>query len=519
MTIKCFFGDYTSHANEKKMLEQFLSQLQPVWGNSSDWIYVIYNTMWNGQEIDLVCITQNSIIVADFKNYSGALTGQENGEWIILTPSNENLAVKGGGQINPFVQIRKNKYAVMDWLKNNDLLVNDNIGHTSGMIVFTEISQLSMTLSHSVNQWFHVTDLPHVAEKIQTVHSTEINLAETEVETIVQLLNLQPYVWTPSTPVVAKYSPFQNKQLSAPTRGSIDYSALAQKIAASSTKEPPQAGISQLRSIYIPLVVTTILCAIAAYAFLIFFLNNGESKKQVVNHLVPESVQKISDKVGFNKVFDSKGIKTFNTDITDEFIKDTQRITNRKDDEDLWNIFQLQNHDNQTIYGFKIGKSTLKEIKPHLRKLDKVKEPNNDYRANHIFQVNTSSNIPEIKNFNDKFPTFKISDLESISLNFDKSDKLNAVIFSISSRTNGKLLNYTRRYIALGYTVLEGKLNSRLGDEYAILKRGENEYIVIRDKHMDDLHIMHTNKENFEEYGQRFLKTKGSNLYDLERKI
>lgn len=205
MSINCFFGDYTSHANEQRMLDQLLSQLHAYWGQQHSWIYLIYNAMWNGQEIDLVCITEHAIIVIDLKNYSGALTGQENGEWLmdiqstdsainqmpvsavqhadthitaIQNPATSSIVVKGGGQINPFVQIRKNRYAVMDWLNQNKRLSQENIGHMAGLIVFSEIRALQLQLSYSVKQWFHVTDLAHISHSLANIRSDEIHITE-----------------------------------------------------------------------------------------------------------------------------------------------------------------------------------------------------------------------------------------------------------------------------------------------------------------------------------------------------
>lgn len=67
--------------------------------NSTDWIIAVANAMWNGAEIDLVCILPSAIIVADFKSYGGKLTGTENGPW-----QADGVIVKGGRKANPFYQ-------------------------------------------------------------------------------------------------------------------------------------------------------------------------------------------------------------------------------------------------------------------------------------------------------------------------------------------------------------------------------------------------------------------------------
>ncbi|WP_162368834.1 nuclease-related domain-containing protein [Acinetobacter cumulans] len=118
------------------MLDSFLNQLQLDWATENKWIYIIYNAIWDGQEIDMVCFTEHAIVVADFKNYTGKLGGKENGPWTMLTPSDEMIEVKGGNQLNPFVQIRKNKYVVMEWLNAQQFFSQDNLGFISGAIFF-----------------------------------------------------------------------------------------------------------------------------------------------------------------------------------------------------------------------------------------------------------------------------------------------------------------------------------------------------------------------------------------------
>lgn len=109
MTIHAYYGDVSHLKNEQKMFEDLLTQLKLHQGNSEDWIYLFYNTMWSGQEIDVIAFTKEAIVVIDLKNYSSNLVGSENGEWQI----NGELEVQGGSQINPFVQIRKNRFAFL----------------------------------------------------------------------------------------------------------------------------------------------------------------------------------------------------------------------------------------------------------------------------------------------------------------------------------------------------------------------------------------------------------------------
>ena len=98
------YGEKASRTHENQMLQVFLERLEDRWADSTDWIVAVANAMWNGAEIDLVCILPSAIIVADFKSYGGTLTGTENGPW-----QADGVIVKGGRKANPYQQLRDNK--------------------------------------------------------------------------------------------------------------------------------------------------------------------------------------------------------------------------------------------------------------------------------------------------------------------------------------------------------------------------------------------------------------------------
>ena len=191
MTIHAYYGDVSHLKNEQKMFEDLLTQLKLHWGNSEDWIYLFYNTMWSGQEIDVIAFTKEAIVVIDLKNYSGNLVGSENGEWQI----NGELEVQGGSQINPFVQIRKNRFAVLEWFKSAELFTDQNLGFISGCIILNELSSTQMDLSHSVRKWFYVTDIANSVDTLSRLHTKGISLASDDIVYLVNKLKLKEYSW------------------------------------------------------------------------------------------------------------------------------------------------------------------------------------------------------------------------------------------------------------------------------------------------------------------------------------
>jgi hypothetical protein len=179
------------------MLQVFLEHLEPRWAASEDWIYVVANAMWEGAEVDLVCILPSAILVADFKSYQGRITGTENGRW-----QADGVVVKGGSKANPFAQIRDNKFSVINWHKRKDLLLGRNLGHVSGCVIFSGPIVAEVDVSSNVKSWFHVTDFQHCIGLIESLASPSLILEESEAAEIIRLLGVGEHRWQRSRPDV-----------------------------------------------------------------------------------------------------------------------------------------------------------------------------------------------------------------------------------------------------------------------------------------------------------------------------
>lgn len=195
MTIHAFAGERGSRTHENQMLHAFLERLESRWADSTDWIYVIANAMWEGAEVDLVCVLPCAILVADFKNYKGRLTGSENGAWRA-----DGVPVKGGSKENPFVQIRDNKFSVMDWINRKGFLTGRNIGHISGCVVFNGPIRSEVDVADKAKSWFRVTDFDHCVDFIDSLASPSLTLKEDEAAEIVRALGVAELRWRRSRP-------------------------------------------------------------------------------------------------------------------------------------------------------------------------------------------------------------------------------------------------------------------------------------------------------------------------------
>ena len=196
MTI-LVYGEKASRTQENQMLQTFLERLEPRWGTSADWIVVIANSLWNGAEIDLVCILPSAILVADFKNHRGRLTGTENGPW-----QANGVLVKGGRKDNPYQQLRDNKFSTLNWLESKSLLTGRNLGHISAGVVFGGSVEDHLELPAKVRSWFYPTDLDNCAALLARLASPELQIDRKEALEIIHRLGVQPIEWFSSHPQV-----------------------------------------------------------------------------------------------------------------------------------------------------------------------------------------------------------------------------------------------------------------------------------------------------------------------------
>jgi hypothetical protein len=187
--INVFTGEKPLHTHENLALEEFLECIGPEWEGSTDTITVIANATWKSAEIDLVCLLPRAIIVADFKDYGGNIKISENGPW-----QSDSGPVKGGsGARNPFTQVRRNKFAVLNWLKDRKLLKNCNLGHIAGAVIFARPVSISGDLGEQVGSWFYTIDTASCSKLLQALTSDSISITPQQMLEIAEGLGVTAY--------------------------------------------------------------------------------------------------------------------------------------------------------------------------------------------------------------------------------------------------------------------------------------------------------------------------------------
>lgn len=182
------YGQKADRTHENKMLRAFIQVLKADWAGSGQDITLIANSMWDGNEVDLVCLLPTAVLIVDFKHYSGHLVGGENGPWRV-----NGDEVKGGSKTNPYQQIRDYKFAIIGWLEKQGLLVGQNIGHINGAVVFTGPITGGVDVSIKASYWFHATDLAGSPATLADLASTVLRVTPRDIEAIKQALVVQAF--------------------------------------------------------------------------------------------------------------------------------------------------------------------------------------------------------------------------------------------------------------------------------------------------------------------------------------
>ncbi len=194
MPVKILLSRNFDHTHERQLFDEFCNKLYSNFHQSPDLYLCIGNLHVEGRELDAVLIKQDAISVIEFKNYGGALTFHENGDWpiTVIQDGNANtISVRGGANENPYQQVRRNKFALLNTLNLFGNFQNTNLGHISGIVLFSKNIEFDpYSISDRIASWFHITDLAHSIQKINQITSTGINFTNQEIRGFQQLFNL-----------------------------------------------------------------------------------------------------------------------------------------------------------------------------------------------------------------------------------------------------------------------------------------------------------------------------------------
>ncbi len=172
------------------MFDELVEVLSSELGDSPNPHYLLGNMCFGGRELDAIFLKNNAVSVIELKNYGGRVHFSENGDWTA-----DEVVVRGGNQENPFRQVRANKFALLDYLRERQKQFTEGTippewGHISGTVVFGRSISFDETLPTQISPWFHICDLKSVAGKLSALCSRQLVLENEELTRLIEVLEL-----------------------------------------------------------------------------------------------------------------------------------------------------------------------------------------------------------------------------------------------------------------------------------------------------------------------------------------
>jgi len=208
VTVELWMGSEFEHAHEMRALRVVLAQMVEHFGASSDLYLVLVNFYCDGADIDLTIIKRDAVIVQDLKECDDPVVGGPNGDWRI-----RGGGVLNEGRPNPYQQLRKYRYALMNYLNlhRHDFLPRQkahqvSFEHVSALVVFSPImsAETRIEIPARDRKWFGVVGLDNLWAEINDRRSPQIRLSQGDARKLAaQVLRLtrydvEEYLGTPS---------------------------------------------------------------------------------------------------------------------------------------------------------------------------------------------------------------------------------------------------------------------------------------------------------------------------------
>jgi hypothetical protein len=266
VAVELWMGREFEHAHEMRALRAVLAQMVERFDEARDLYLLLANFYCDGADVDLAVIKKNAVIVIDLKECDAPVTGGPNGDWRV-----QDGGVLNEGRPNPYQQVRKYRYTLMNYLNLHryDFLDKQKAGqvsfeHVSALVVFspTMSAESQVEIPTRDRKWFGAAGLDQLWAEIKDQRSPQIQLSQGDARKLTaQVLGLtrhdvQDYLGvtlerellTPVPPPAPVPQPAPPKLEAGP---GPDYGRLSQPVALDIVKAlrrgtVPQAGLEFL---------------------------------------------------------------------------------------------------------------------------------------------------------------------------------------------------------------------------------------------------------------------------------
>jgi hypothetical protein len=190
MAASFYRGAEFEHVQENEAFHRLCSAVAEYMDDGED-VRVVGNVVRNTWQIDALVLRCRSITVIDFKDYGGEVRASENTPWT----TDRGVEVKGGSLPNPYLQVRRYKHKLANWLNEFGLLPPPNEpGHISGLVMFTQPARVDASaMSWAAKKWFGAGDFVVGTTFLRNRASPKLDLPTARLDAIVEALGARPH--------------------------------------------------------------------------------------------------------------------------------------------------------------------------------------------------------------------------------------------------------------------------------------------------------------------------------------
>lgn len=163
--------------HENQAFSTLCSYLSLMWENKAEELTLFGNVSFYVNErefsrkydFDAIAITNNLVIIIDFKDFGGWLKDNNTSKeepWLMYDGDKITFKIKGGSQSNPYVQLEKNRKGLAKFIEKNyisQVSIKEIEDKCNGLVIFHKevknLKEANGRLDRNVLSWFCITDL------------------------------------------------------------------------------------------------------------------------------------------------------------------------------------------------------------------------------------------------------------------------------------------------------------------------------------------------------------------------
>lgn len=191
MSLKVFKGDEASRDYENDFFREFASNLVQMFKEEDlDGILIGHPEVPANKYLkpDCVLITQNRLVIIDFKNHGGKIWLPDEASFEDCPWRHDNTMVDGGSSINPFAQLKKQR----SWIEE---LIGTNIYDKFGiacMVCFQRDMNIMNKVPGKFQAWFSVTNSYQYLNRIRDIIGVK-NKNYVDIDKVASYFEAKPY--------------------------------------------------------------------------------------------------------------------------------------------------------------------------------------------------------------------------------------------------------------------------------------------------------------------------------------